>query len=713
MSEIISIGADFTGIPKSTWREEDWYIKCDWEGWINSNLTVLGVESDHIDIECPWASSHSGGDNKAAIYLNDGKPGFNCFHSHCQGNTFKDVLDMFDPKSIDPYLPKKTISIDYGTVDCGGDTTTSTANEFESITIPDVSLLADLGKKHLPTIYNVLIFLGETSLGHLAIKSNDSDIIKIIRPSEISEKTLLSIYTDSAVWLAAFSVTLGKGVIKIDISTAAEWLIKESKKAGSYDDKERAGLGLHWDYLDDKKVVVLNTGKKVYMDKTFSSYDESWKILGNYYVSVSRKINIPTEDMPPSLPGIMFELMSRLSFKNKEEAAVFFGSVVALMMCGATPIRPIVNVRGPTQSGKSVIISMIATMLMKAAGGINCSVGSTAAGITQSLQGNVPMVFDECEPDSVQSSRQIDMLMEILLSGTTGQGADILKGTKNQVAIQSHFKTGGIFGSIGSKAPSAALEIRSISINIVNSKDTSEVWFAKKRELEKVFCKHNCELLFKYLVDHVDMFLENVELCSNLCSQKKDVVTSSAALYGTTMGALVTVLRQRVFDYERDKSIVSAVFKVMMEACESKDKSLEKNKVDIYNTLFTLEFKDIQENKSYLCGDLLSDIIFNKQGGMDADRILLHYGIKIRSDMIWISTKCHLLSAAFEKNKLFGYKDRLKYLPEVIKMPNPTRFGPIKTYAYGMPLPLIKSKLESDDDTKPESETEPVGTLSF
>jgi hypothetical protein len=51
------------------------------------------------DIVCPWEELHSGSTNRdTSVAIIDGLPTFHCLHGHCDGKTFRDFRDHYDPK---------------------------------------------------------------------------------------------------------------------------------------------------------------------------------------------------------------------------------------------------------------------------------------------------------------------------------------------------------------------------------------------------------------------------------------------------------------------------------------------------------------------------------------------------------------------------------------------------------------------------------------
>ena len=59
----------------------------------NSGMYLCEGDGFH-HVECPWASSHTGGSNSASVWEGEW-PQFNCFHSHCDGKNISDVIGYF------------------------------------------------------------------------------------------------------------------------------------------------------------------------------------------------------------------------------------------------------------------------------------------------------------------------------------------------------------------------------------------------------------------------------------------------------------------------------------------------------------------------------------------------------------------------------------------------------------------------------------------
>ena len=94
----------------------------DWD-WLTqysgdlSTLDIVGLCDDRIirysgnhcyEIDCPWASTHTTGDNSAFVWeAREGhKPSFYCHHAHCSEKRLKDLLSLYPVERVDTFCKK-------------------------------------------------------------------------------------------------------------------------------------------------------------------------------------------------------------------------------------------------------------------------------------------------------------------------------------------------------------------------------------------------------------------------------------------------------------------------------------------------------------------------------------------------------------------------------------------------------------------------------
>jgi putative DNA primase/helicase len=77
----------------------------------SKGLWAVERHDGQIEVECPWAHEHTTGDDTAYIKAADPEAGlfptFFCFHNHCEGRTFEDVLEHFGKRAVDRHCGER------------------------------------------------------------------------------------------------------------------------------------------------------------------------------------------------------------------------------------------------------------------------------------------------------------------------------------------------------------------------------------------------------------------------------------------------------------------------------------------------------------------------------------------------------------------------------------------------------------------------------
>ncbi len=77
------------------------YSTLDVVGWFRSQGLYIGhLEGNKHAVTCPWADEHTNpspenGSDTIVFETDGGWPGFHCKHSHCDGRTIRDVMNLW------------------------------------------------------------------------------------------------------------------------------------------------------------------------------------------------------------------------------------------------------------------------------------------------------------------------------------------------------------------------------------------------------------------------------------------------------------------------------------------------------------------------------------------------------------------------------------------------------------------------------------------
>jgi len=644
--------------------------------WSRSVGIYLSEDSEKIFITCPWQSGHTGSSQKPAdsvIYLNrgDGYPQFFCYHNSCTGRDIGSLVDHYTIQSFTPFLqasqtPPPTPSaegLDQTSLFLsGGGTTPSSAPAASTTAVPDIS----------DSIQNHIQFLGCTRENDFVVHSADGHFPVFFSAKDVTHKWLLSLYSSETAWLNDFPKYAGNKCVGIDVEAAAQWLFKSCKEVGCFANRNFNELGLWLDSRDGTACNVINLGNAVYCDSTRYGYEQANSIFSGYYMPMESKITLSDTMYDSTIVVDQLNICRKLSFVNQDSAFLFLGGTYAQMCPSLSNIVPIIELIGPSASGKTMILKTISRQLILAGGGIHLTGGSTTAGTMQSINGNVSCILDEHEPNSIVNQSAIDGINDVALSATTG-GASISKGTKQQRAIKRSFQCGFTFASVGNCTDKKeTLSRRTLSISLVVPDDDHSTWSAKEKEIQRCFTQEKCRCIYRFIVDNISLIQFNVDKILTYISQKNTKINLAAAnLYAIPAAYVVTLLSRSEFNIDRDGVVIDMVTRSLTEAYMDKSDKSEISFDSFIEKLLTLKIRDCNTDLQ------LQEML---EGGYDS--ALARCGIKIKiidgQKMLLLANNHHVLTKMFEESGIFGYSSVLKSMMTKVKVLGPEYF--LKVY---------------------------------
>ncbi|MCW5696323.1 MAG: hypothetical protein KIS96_06250 [Bauldia sp.] len=212
-------------------------------------------------------------------------------------------------------------------------------------------------------------------------------------------------------WETAYPRLGPKGAVTgIDTIAAANGLIQASRQAGFMDLIRIRGIGV-WAESDR---LVVNLGGEEIVSTEFV-YSAPPKRL------VVSEGDVPVEDI--------LRFFSLPNWSTPGAPELLLGACVTAVICGALAWRPHVGITGPSQSGKSTVMSAIGQLLTPMA--LVVEGVSTEAGIRQQLGHDArPVVIDEFEVEGTSDLNRIHRLTKLIRSSSSATG-EVLRGTQD------------------------------------------------------------------------------------------------------------------------------------------------------------------------------------------------------------------------------------------------------------------------------------------
>ena len=643
-------------------------------GLINWRLYALKVcdalseETDKVHIKCPWASEHTGGGltdgakDSSILIMSSGAAIYKCLHGHCASRNIDDVVDFYGIEKLKPFV------------------------------IDDLEMLAPDGtsKESTETITTYtdsveVTFLGFTDEQKCVLHSTGYDGIITVDGASLTDRRLLCI-APHLFWLQKFPNSNPR-IAGIDNLAASEWVITESKKAGPWDSRRKANLGLY----HENGVWVYNCGDKIYANGQFYDYKQAWKTHGTLFMPCQRHAHIGDTPLSRDTARQMCDVVSGLAFKDPCQNIVFFATVITATIPGIWDNLPIMFINGPTGSGKTEVIQLIAKPLIEASGGQHFTGGTTRAGLENSIgSSHTSASFDEAEPKSLYSIKVMESVTDSALAATTS-GANVVKGTRDGRAISREFKAAFLFGSVGNMAKDSTIERRSIKVSLVKGRHTPEQWFELKDKITKLFTKKNSSDVLRFLIDNIPLLRKNYEIfLDGISGLGHD--TNMAQKYATLLSCYYTFKNQAEVDTaDHEYDWIDDYIKSSLSSVEVDD--------ELVNKLMTLEFR-YEPIVGHVRTVYLQEMLYSDSS--DYDDLLRTNGIKKSiingKQYLLFANKHLLLTRAMEKIVVHGHSSQLSSLPGAL-VTNVERFSGIRSRAVAVPMDVF---------LLPEQKTEPA-----
>lgn len=419
----------------------------------------------------------------------------------------------------------------------------------------------------------------------------------------------------------------GKGVC--DLRQASDFLVSKSFEVGKYVKNKVRGVGV---WKEDNSIVV-NSLNKIWADGKETNYGQIGKRI---YISEDTPFLNWTRPADKQEILKLYELISRLSWKNSVSADFLFSWLALSSMAGLLEWRPHIWVCGGRGSGKSEVKrEIILPMLnIELDGGDN--LGSTEAGVRQSRQVSAaPLIYDEAEVTDERTKYLLDSLIRTISLASDSSNSKIRKGSSGGKSSSFNVNFSACLFSVGvNSLEHPQYRSRFSILELVETKDNGYTGAGGTQEQLRELIKDDfCHRFFSSSLDRLPIFHKNFEVFYKIL--KRRVSARFAQQVGTLLAGSYTMQFLPDSDEKQIEKFISS--KDLVE--ENLDNSV-KNEQDCLHYLFSK--KIIETGQSYTIGELIEDVQDDSHEISVRDkkeRLLMQHGIKFikKDDVLAIS----------------------------------------------------------------------------
>ena len=421
----------------------------------------------------------------------------------------------------------------------------------------------------------------------------------------------------------------------IDMKETSNFLARESFKTGKYIKNIIRGTGV---WLENNSLVV-NGFDGIWKDQKQTEYG---KIGKHIYISENNPFLSLTNPCSEEKAVKLFQLIQKLSWKNKTSADFLYSWIAQAPLAGASAWRSHIWVSGGRGSGKSEVKREIIMPMLNIEMADN--LGSTEAGIRQGRQMSAtPLVYDEAEVTD-QKTRQIISSVVKTICLASDSDSKVSKGSSGHKEYTFNINFCACLFSIGVSLEEPQYRSRFSILELEEDKNNgySEKGGTRDQLRELISGDFRNEF-FSLTISQYPNLVRNYETFYNYLKDKYS--SRFAQQVGTLLSGSFTMQYFKVGSEKEVKDFIES--KDLTE--ESIDNS-SKNEVDCLGYLFSKKVQDHVD--SFTIGYLIEKV---QDESVDIstreryEKVLQNYGIKYlkKEDVIAISNTSSELKAIF------------------------------------------------------------------
>jgi phage/plasmid primase-like uncharacterized protein/energy-coupling factor transporter ATP-binding protein EcfA2 len=294
-----------------------------------------------------------------------------------------------------------------------------------------------------------------------------------------------------------------------DIKYAIEKIFEEQRQVGWFNHQNIRGYG---SWIDNGRIVI-NLGDKQIVDGEFVNEVKNSKYLYTTNFPMIIDWENPLKDEECKKIVDTFKL---LNYKNPGDYIYLTGWLALAQIFNAVDWRFQLWITGNKGSGKTEILKMLSSLVFDSE--IYQSI--TEASIRQHLKNNaMPMIVDEAEPNSIETRKRMNGVMEVIRQCSSRMNAKTIRGTASGTAIEYNINSLFCLASIQTYFPTQA-DVSRFFVIEMNSNANSDIrlWPTVQKKFDEI--KGYAPRLFSRMVQSAPNLRYNI-------STIKDLIISS------------------------------------------------------------------------------------------------------------------------------------------------------------------------------------------
>ena len=502
-------------------------------------------------------------------------------------------------------------------------------------------------------------------------------------------------------WRYAFAS--GGDFKKHHITEAADEMMECARQKGIYDDAGRVrGVGA---WLDAGRLLI-HTGPIVYVDGK-PTEPHNVKSMRYVYVKGPKIFDIGDRPLNRDERDAFIRISEMLNWENPVNAIILRGFIVSATVGSALSWRPNIWIWGDHGSGKSyVALNIVSAALGDMA--LDVSLGTTESGLRQTLgYSGRPIVYDESEGKT--NSQKQTIMNVVALARLASDGKSVIKFGQNSFKAQFSACFASTIPVISEKADES--RIMRIKLNVNKAVNAKRHFQILKDEVSRLIDKNFSRRLMSLVANNFHTFRHNIEIF-NTAAQKCSNNPRAADQIGAIMAGAYLLESDGVVNEDYAEQWVSQFdwtgYTTIGEQtdCEAIVSYLLQSVVRVQHP--------VKGGMDLSIGELLMAAAGKGDiSHQDAQRNLLHYGIKYHNKEIIIANRNQHLARLFKDKPEWatgdgGWSNIIASYPGARRTPSAVYLGPgtPKQRAVVIPADMLFEG-EPAQNSQPKQEEEP------
>jgi putative DNA primase/helicase len=502
----------------------------------------------------------------------------------------------------------------------------------------------------------------------------------------LSTNALLSI-ADETYWDTYFPGKSG-----FNKTGAANWIIRQSYKAGVYDPNKTRGKGA---WIDNKRTVY-HFGSHLWVDGQIMAVNQ---IKSQYVYQLDHGISCNTVSPLSDAEGQrLLEIAKMFRWNKQASSALLLGWVTLAPFSGALKWRPHIWLTGGAGCGKSTILNDYVHLLM-AGTDIFAQGNSTEAGLRQTLKTDaIPVLFDESEQNNEREESRVQNVISLIRQSSTESGAITYKGTATgesmQFVIRSMFCLSSIGVGIKHQADFERLTILSLRPKFDDS-NASESWDRLKTALSSI--RADDTLPFRFFSRTLAMLptvTENIKVFVDAASKKFNSVREGDQ-YGTLLAGCWCATHSTVATPEQAAALINEFdWEEYRENIETEESS--KALLSLMEAKMRIIGGDVSVFEVITCARTSRTPDGFKLDRIDAEAILGRHGMRINANELILSNNSKALADLFKNTPYHSdWRNQILRIKGAGRHDRVVKMNGVSTRCVSIPLSIMD--VDTDD----------------